>query len=57
LEVISRTALLDPFDVGLKATQIVRLLAGLIVILPLPPVVANLEPSVPVMVEVIERLA
>ena len=57
-EVISRVALCAPVDAGLKATLIVKVLSGLIVLLPPPLVIANIEASVPVMVEVdIERLA
>ena len=58
LEVISKSALFDPVDVGLKATLIVRVLPGLIVLLPLPLVILNIDASVPVIVdEVIERFA
>jgi len=40
-------ALIDPVDVGLKVTLMVRLLPGLMVLLP-PPLIANIEASVPV---------
>jgi hypothetical protein len=56
LEVISSLALLGPADVGLKATLMVKLLPGLIVLLPLPLVILNIGASVPVIAEVIERL-
>jgi hypothetical protein len=50
LEVISRLALFDPVDMGLKATLIVRLLSGLIVLLPPPLVILNIDASEPVIV-------
>ncbi len=57
MEVISKLALFDPIDVGLKATLIVKLLPGLIVLLPPPLVILNIDASVPVIVEVTERFA
>jgi hypothetical protein len=57
LEVISKLALFDPVDAGLKATLIVKVLPGLIVLLPPPPVIVNMDASVPVIAEVIERFA
>ena len=57
LEVICKLALFDPIDVGLKAARRVKLLPGLIVLLPPPLVIANMETSVPVTVETTERLA
>jgi len=57
LEVISKLALFDPVDVGLKVTLIVRLFPGLIVLLPPPLVILNIDVSVPVILdEVIKRL-
>ena len=57
VEVISKSALFAPVDVGLKATLIVRVLPGLIVLLPPPLVIVKIDASVPVIVdEVIERL-
>ena len=57
LESISKIALFDPVDAGLKATLMVRLLPGLIVLLPLPLVMLNIDASAPVIVEAIERFA
>ena len=54
LELISRVALFDPGDVGLKVTLKVELLPGLIVLLPPPPV--NIDASVPVIDAAIVRL-
>jgi len=56
LEVISKLAVFGPLDVGLKATLTVKLLPALIVLLPLPLVIVNIDSSVPVIAEVIERL-
>ena len=51
LEVIPKTKLFSPDDVALKATLIVKVLLGLIVLAPLPPAIVNMEASVPVIVE------
>ena len=48
MEVISRVAVSDPVDVGLKVTLMVKLLRGLIVLLS-PPLIVNNDASVPVM--------
>lgn len=57
LEVISRAEVFVPVDEGLKVTLIVRVLPGLIVLLPLPLVILNMEASPPVMdVDIIEKL-
>ncbi len=57
-EVICKVDVFDPLDMGLKATQMVRVLPGLIVLLPLPLMTVNIDASVSVIVEVsIERLA
>jgi len=55
LEVILKVALFAPVEVGLKATLMVRLLPGLIVLLPAPLVIANSDASVPPMDVAIER--
>jgi hypothetical protein len=57
LEVISKVELFDPGDVGLKATLMVKVLPGLIVLLPIPLVIANIDASAPVMDVDIERSA
>ena len=56
LEVISRIEVFAPGDVGLKVTLIVKVLPGLIVLLPLPLVILNMEASAPVMDVDIEKL-
>jgi len=56
LEVISKAEVFAPVDVGLKATLMFNVLPGLIVLLPLPLVILNMDASVPVMVEDIKRL-
>ncbi len=58
LEVISKIALFDPLDEGLKATLKAKLLPGAIVLFQLPPVTVNIDASAPLIVEVIiDRLA
>ena len=56
LEVISRVEVFAPGEEGLKATLIVRVLPGLIVLLPLPLVILNMEASPSVMDVDIEKL-
>ena len=48
LEAILRVELFEPFDVGLNVTFIVKVLPGLIVLLPPPPAIKNMGESVPV---------
>lgn len=57
LEAIPKAETFDPVDVGLKATLMVKVLPGLIVLLPAPLVIAKIDASVPVMDVDIERSA
>ena len=57
LEVIRNIELFDPVDVGLKATLTVKFLPGLIVLLPRPLLIKNMDSFVPVIDEDIERSA
>ena len=56
VEVISKMEAFAPVDVGLKAILIVRVLPGLIVLLPPPLVIANIDASAPVSDADIRRL-
>ena len=56
LEVISKVEAFAPVDVGLNVTLMLKLLPGLIVLLPLPPVILNIDASVPVSDVYIRRL-
>jgi hypothetical protein len=56
VEVISKVEVFAPVDEGLKVTLIVRVLPGLIVLLPLPLVILNMEASPPVMDVAMEKL-
>lgn len=47
LEVISKLAFFHLLDVGLKATVLVKLFPGLIVLLKLPIVILNTDASAP----------
>jgi len=56
-EVISRVQVFCSMELGLKATLIVKFLQGLIVLLPLPLVILNIDPPSPLIAAVNMRSA
>lgn len=54
-DVILKVEVFNPVDVGLKPTLMVKDLPGLIVVLPPPLAIVNIEASVPVMDVVINK--